>query len=181
MTITTTFTASDFNSLNTAIKDIDADAATNTSYTIKVTAGISLGVLEAINLDSGSSVTIEGMNSGGTSAQVETINGQDLERGFFVYSGSVTLENLTLTNMTAGEFNGGGGGFAGGGGGAGLGGGLFIASGGSATLVGVQFSSDSAIGGNGGSASGSGFFGGGGGLGGAGGDASSGAGNGGGG
>jgi hypothetical protein len=102
VTITTTFTASDFNSLNTAIKDIDADAATNTSYTIKVTAGISLGVLEAINLDSGSSVTIEGMNSGGTSAQVETINGQDLERGFFVYSGSVTLENLTLTNMTAG-------------------------------------------------------------------------------
>ena len=106
MTITTTFTASDFNSLNTAIEDIDAgtagiDAAPNTAYTIKVTGTIDLAVLEAINLDSGSSVTIEGMNSGGTSAQVQSINGQDLERGFFVYSGSVTLENLTLTNMTA--------------------------------------------------------------------------------
>jgi hypothetical protein len=116
--VMTTFTASDFNSLNTAIKAIDAggaQAATNTAYTINVTAGISLSVLEAINLDSGSSVTIEGMNSGGTSAALETINGQDLQRGFFVYSGSVTLENLTLTNMTAS----GGGGADGGGGGAG--------------------------------------------------------------
>ena len=102
--VTTTFTASDFNSLNTAIEDIDAtgaDAAASTGYTIKVTGTIDLAVLEAINLDTGSSVTIEGRNSGGTSAQVQTINGQDLERGFFVYSGSVTLENLTLTNMTA--------------------------------------------------------------------------------
>ena len=171
----TTFIATDFNSLNAAIKAIDAtgaDAAANTSYTIEVTAGISLGVLEAINLNSGSSVTIEGMNSAGTSAQVETINGQDLERGFFVYSGSVTLENLTLTNMTAaGGAGGSGSGSAGGGGGAGLGGGLFVASGGSASLIGVQFSNDSAIGGNGGagSRSSSADFGGGGGLGGAGG------------
>ncbi|MFZ3351831.1 MAG: hypothetical protein WA268_13270, partial [Xanthobacteraceae bacterium] len=167
--VTTTFTASDFSSLNTAIEDIDAtgaDAATSTAYTIKVTGTIDLAVLEAINLDTGSSVTIEGMNSGGTSAQVQTINGQNLERGFFVYSGSVTLENLTLTNMTAV-------GGAGAGGGAGLGGGLFVASGGSAALVGVQFSNDSAIGGNGG-ASGFRSGGGGGGMGGQGGNTASG-------
>ena len=121
--VTTTFTASDFNSLNTAIKDIDAggaDAATNTHYTIEVTAGLLPGAIEAINLDSGSSLTIEGMNSGGTSAQVETINEPGHGTLVLCYSGSVTLENLTLTNMLAG------GQFADGGG-AGLSGGLFVA------------------------------------------------------
>jgi hypothetical protein len=65
-------------------------------------------------------LTIEGTNgSGGAVAQ--TIDGMGDQRGFFVYGGNVTLENLTIENAVAQ----GGAGGPGGGGGAGLGGGLF--------------------------------------------------------
>jgi hypothetical protein len=156
--VTTTFTATDFASLNTAIKAIDAQgaqAAPNTAYTINITGTINVigGGLEAINLLSGSSVTILGSNGAG-GASVQTLNGLGAERGFFVESGAVTLQNLTLQNMVAGQFGNGGSGAEGGGGGAGLGGGLFVASGGNVALIGVAFSGDSATGGAGGSSTG---------------------------
>ena len=67
-----------------------------------------------------------------------TIDGLGDQRGFFVYSGSVTLENLLIEN-TAAQGGAGGGGGDGGGGGAGLGGGLFVAAGANVSLDNVSF------------------------------------------
>ena len=113
---------------------------------------------------SGSSLTIAGTTGIG-GARVQTINGSNAHRGFFVYAGNVTLENLTIENAVAQ----GGAGSAGGGGGAGFGGGLFVASAGAVTLDDVSFSNDAAQGGAGGGGqsphSGGGGLGGGGGAG----------------
>jgi hypothetical protein len=165
--------------LNADIRDIDVGgnlAAANTSYVITVAANISLtSELLAVNLMSGSSLTIVGTNgAGGGVAQVQTINGEGDQRGFFIYSGNVTLENLTIQDAVAV----GGAGISGGGGGAGLGGGLFVkgTSGGGVsvphgvvTLDNVSFVSDAAKGGSATDVNG-GKDGGGGGLGGAGGE-----------
>ena len=91
------------------------------------------------------------------------LGGGGLHRGLFVYSGTVTIEDLTIENASAK----GGAGASGGGGGAGLGGGLFVASKGRVTLSNVNLTSDRATGGAGGIGVTGG--GGGGGLGGAGG------------
>ncbi|MGO9356779.1 MAG: autotransporter-associated beta strand repeat-containing protein, partial [Xanthobacteraceae bacterium] len=111
--------------LNAEIRAIDvggADAAPNTAYVINIDGPISLtSDLLAINLDSGSSLTIAGTNGSG-GAEVQTLDGGGSQRGFFAYAGTVTLENLTIQNMCA--VGGAGGGL--GGGGAGLGGGLFV-------------------------------------------------------
>ncbi len=159
---TTTFTVTTEDELNAAIRSIDvggSNAAANTAYTIHVTATISLlDDLLAFNLPSGASVTVQGTNGSG-SAEAQTIDGNHDQRGFFVYAGTVTLQNLDIANAQAL----GGAGVGLGGGGAGLGGGLFVASGGDVTLSNVGFSGDSATGGAGG---GSGSTGGGGGLGG---------------
>ncbi len=66
------------------------------------------------------SLTIDG---NGATLDGGAVNGVGGHRGLFVYSGNVTIENLTLSNMNAI----GGAGVSGGGGGAGLGGGLFVA------------------------------------------------------
>jgi hypothetical protein len=131
--------------------------------TIVLTAGFTL-TSDLLDLDLGTgSVTINGSG--------DTINGGGTHSGFFVNSGNVTLQNVTLTNTVAKGGAGGAGSYAGGGG-AGLGGGLFIASGATVTLSGVSFTGDSAIGGAGGAVGGSLYGGGGGGgLGGAGGAA----------
>jgi Bacterial Ig-like domain len=136
--------------LNLAI--IAADAATSGTVTIGLGADISLGTaLEAINLKSGVTLDIEG---NGYALDGGSQHGGS-QRGLFIYSGAVTVHNLTLQNMTA---QGGAGGNPGGGGGAGLGGGLFVAGTGdpdqavtpAVTLDNVTFSNDAAIGGNGG-------------------------------
>jgi large repetitive protein len=114
--------------LNAAIRAIDvggADAAQNTAYTIDITGTIDLTTaLLAINLESGSSLTIAGTTGfGGVEAQ--TLDGGGSQRGLFVYAGNVTLENLTIQNMSAVGGAGGGGDTGsglGGGGGAGFGG-----------------------------------------------------------
>ncbi len=124
--------------------------------------------LTAINLASGNALLIDGDGA--------TLNGAGQFGGLFVYSGTVTVENLTLKGAAAvGGAGGSGGAFTdsdlvggAGGGGAGLGGGLFVASAGVVTLSGVTFQNDSATGGAGGSDTGTGD-GGGGGLGGPGG------------
>ena len=133
-------------SLNGAIASIDiggANAAINTHYTITFGNTINLtdGNLLAVNLSSGSSLTIQGGNF--------LLNGEGNQRGFFVYSGAVDIHNLTIENTQAvgglGSYYSGGGG-----GGAGLGGGLFVASAGSVVLDNVSFSGSKATGGNGG-------------------------------
>ena len=78
-----------------------------------------------------------------------TIDGGHAHRGLFVYSGNVTINDLTIANATA-QGGAGGAGTGGGGGGAGLGGGLFVASAGAVTLDDVAFRNDDAIGGGGG-------------------------------
>ena len=133
--------------LNGAIKSIDvggSNAATNTNYTITLSGSITLNDatdadLLAINLPTGSTLTI----IGGTNI---SLNGNGNQRGLFVYSGTVTVDDLTLTNMQALGGVGGGGAGAG----AGLGGGLFVATAGTVILDNVSFTSDKATGGAGG-------------------------------
>ncbi|WP_420968217.1 Ig-like domain-containing protein [Bradyrhizobium sp. B120] len=172
---TRVFNVSNVAQLNAAILQMDsggANAAPNANYTINITANFSLtSELYALNLLSGSSVTINGSDGhGGT----HTIDGLNAQRGFFVYSGSVNLENLTIQNTLAA-----GGGViqGGGGGGAGLGGALFVSSNGSVTIDNVVFHNSAAIGGKGGTGSTASNanidgFGGGGGMGGQGGNSS---------
>ncbi|MEO6843358.1 MAG: Hint domain-containing protein [Bradyrhizobium sp.] len=165
----THFTITDEASLNGAIAAIDVggtDALDNTAYTIDFDLpqadGHTLTLtdpLNAINLANGSSLTIEGLDHG----VADTIDGGGTERGLFVYSGTVSVNDLTIANARA---QGGAGGGGGGGGGAGLGGGLFVASGASVTLDDVSFHGDQAAGGAAGSSNGA--AGGGGGMGGAG-------------
>src|SRR4029077_17772464 len=101
--------------LNGAIRTIDTGPVDN--YIINISNSFNLTTdLLAFNLPVGSTVTINGGNF--------SLDGLTNQRGLFVYSGSVTVDNLTLTNMKAVGGNGGGGA----GGGAGLGGGLFVAS-----------------------------------------------------
>jgi hypothetical protein len=126
--------------LNTAIVAADNAFAGSGAFQIVLDGNIALtGALEAINLKSGVTLDIDG---GGY-----VLNGENSQRGLFVYAGDVTIENLTIENATAR-------GGAGAGGGAGLGGGLFIgddsahgAAAGNVTLDGVFFVSDAAVGG----------------------------------
>ena len=144
--MTTTLTVTDFNSLESAISTVDA--ATSGDYLIKLSNDIFEGAdsLTPLYLKSGVTVTIDGAN--------HAIDGGGAHRGFFVYSGTVTIANLTIRNMAAI----GGAGGAGAGGGAGSGGGLFVAndtvdgapSAGNVTLVNVAFANDKAQGGSGG-------------------------------
>jgi hypothetical protein len=84
-------------------------------------------------------------------------------RGLFVYSGTVSIENLTITSASAVGATGGTG-TGGGGGGLGAGGALFVGSAANVTLSSVQLISNSAQGGSGGGGNGSNGGGGGGGL-----------------
>jgi len=163
-------TASD---LSDDIKAIDlaslAGPGTGTAYTITLAAGTTLAEaadIKAVNLNGSDTLTIDGAGS--------TLDGGGAHRGLFVYSGNVTIENLTIQNAVAS----GGNGADGGSGGAGLGGGLFVAgpnltngnyspktAGGNVTLGNVSFKNDSAVGG-GGSVASNAYGGGGGGLGG---------------
>ena len=142
--VQTTYDVASESDLNAAIESIDltgAQSQPNLAYTIKFTTSFALSTdLYAINLATGDTLTIRGANY--------ALSGSGAERGFFVYSGVVAIENLTMENMTA---TGGAGGAAAdpGGGGAGLGGALFIGSQGAVTLSRVQFLNDSAVGGAG--------------------------------
>ena len=165
--------AADLNAELTLIDVGGADAGAGNSYTVTLTQGFTLDrQLYAINLQGGTgggdTLTIDG---GGA-----TLDGANTYNGFFVYSGAVAINDLTIANAVAS----GGIGDNSGGGGAGLGGGLFVAgtgnvdgsgaalaTGGAVTLSNVAFIGDAAKGGaEAGRASGNG---GGGGLGGRGG------------
>ena len=156
----THFTVTNEAQLNADIALIDrggAAAQAGQAYTIVLappSGTLSLnGTIETINLAAGASLAIQG---GGA-----VIDGQGAERGFSVYQGAVTLQDMTLQGLTA-QGGAGADDQYGGGGGAGLGGALFVAgpnsgsgdqatSGGAVTLEDVQFSGDAAVGGSGGS------------------------------
>ncbi len=145
--VQTTFnvnSAAELNAALTAISVGGSSEGSNVAYTIHFTGNISLsslaasGQLAAINLDSGSSLLIDGAGF--------ALDGANAHRGILDDAGNVTIRNLTIANMQA---QGGAGGAGGGGGGAGLGGGLFVAAGASATISDVAFKYDAAHGGAG--------------------------------
>ena len=97
------------------------DGGNGTNYVITLAAGAALtesADISAINLTGNDTLTINVQNG-----QRAILDGADAYRGLFAYSGTTTIENLTVENCVAM----GRGGAAGGGGGAGLGGGLFVA------------------------------------------------------
>ncbi|MEO6840888.1 MAG: Hint domain-containing protein [Bradyrhizobium sp.] len=176
--MTTTIDVATEAQLNQAIATVDG--ATSGNYVIQFTTNITEGTdsgasitfkgstlsappdLYAFNLNSNVQVTIDGSNGSGGNF---TLDGNNTYRGLLVYSGAVTIDNLTVhdAKATGGK---GGDGLDGGGGGAGLGGGLFVASAGNVTLGNVAFTNDQAVGGHGGNYSPNYAMGGGGGLGG---------------
>ena len=103
---------------------------------------------------------------GGKSGRI-AIDGQSATRAFWVQSGDVTLQNLTIQNVVAKGGDGGGGSGPGGGGGPGLGGGVLLTGTGAfVSVVNDTFFTCSAVGGKGGAGTTAGGGGGGGGLGG---------------
>src|SRR5580692_684451 len=104
------------------LNDVLAQAAGKTSGAYEIDLGTDADIaltteINAINLQAGVTLDIEGDGA--------TLDGENTTRGLFVYSGVVTIENLTVANAKAVGGNAVNG--AGGGGGAGLGGGLFVA------------------------------------------------------
>jgi hypothetical protein len=170
---TTSFNASSETAINAVLSAIDVgglNAHTNTAYTLVLSPG-TIGLttdLLAVNLPSGSSLTVLG---NGAVIDGGYISGSPSSgtHGFFAYSGSLTLHNLTIRNAVA-RGGAGGSGYYAGGGGAGMGGGLFVNNTATVTLSGVSFLGDKAIGGAGGLGTTGKKNGGGGGLGGAGGN-----------
>jgi glycosyltransferase involved in cell wall biosynthesis len=133
--------------LNDAINTVNA--AGSGDYTIEFTADITENTaLGALLLQSRVTLTIDG---GG-----HVFDGNSSFAGLVVNVGQVTLQNLTISGMTARGGDGGAGGpplgtgGGGNGGGAGLGGGLFVGAAAGVTIDNVTFSANQAIGGNGG-------------------------------
>lgn len=143
-------------------------------------AGITINLQNSITLTTGDLPALQGIdtiiNGSGT-----TLSGDDKYRGLFVYSGSVRIENLTISQAVAQGGKGGNGGtnYAGGGG-AGLGGALFVNAGAQVSVSNVTLDSNAARGGNGGTPGSGSAYGGGAGMGGDGGSPASGNGGGGG-
>src|ERR1700722_2668468 len=109
----TSFTVGNETKLNSALSQIDKSTATNTAFTITLNSGLTgahalelTTELDAINLGKGDTLKIVGNG--------DTIDGGGSQRGFFVYSGKVTIEDLTIENTKAvggaGARGGGGGG-----------------------------------------------------------------------
>ncbi len=140
MSGSTSFTVASTADLNAAIQAIDltgASSAPNTDYTITFSQGFTLtGQLDAINLASGDTLTIDGNG--------DALDGGGQYNGLFDYAGVVSISDLAINDAKAV-------GGSGSGGGAGLGGGLFVGSSGTVTLSNVTFAGDNATGGDAGS------------------------------
>jgi hypothetical protein len=153
----TVLTATDGASLASALATIDNNP--NTSFTLNITHNITLTSATTLPaIISNSTVTVNGNGN--------TLDGGSVQRGLFVYTGTVALSNLTIQNTLAQ----GGNGVADAGGGMGASGALFVASGGNVTVSDVALANNQAIGGAGGHLGANGAGGGGGGMGGAGGN-----------
>ncbi len=110
----------------------------STSYTINLTSDVTLtGATTLPAITSSSTVTVTGNG--------HTLDGSNVQRGLLVYSGTVSVSNLTIQNAVAQGGNGG----AGGGGGMGAGGALFVANGANVTVSNVTLSNNQANGGSG--------------------------------
>jgi uncharacterized protein with beta-barrel porin domain len=163
----TVINVTDGASLSAAIAQADSNASA--SYVINFQNNITLSAAAANTLNAFNTTSNVTVNGGGF-----TLDGGGVQRGFFVYAGTVAINNLTIQNTQA--LGGSGGGTtasgSGGGGGLGAGGALFVASGGNVTVSNVALNGNNATGGTGaaGAAGLSGFSsaggGGGGGLGG---------------
>jgi hypothetical protein len=92
----TTYNVSTLAGLNSAIEAVDAATAGSGAQAIDIESGtISVtSALEAINLAAGVSLTISG-------ASGAVLDGGGTQRGLFIYSGDVSIENVTLQNMKA--------------------------------------------------------------------------------
>jgi len=151
--------------LNIALETANSLPANSGTYVINLAQNAEIelsSALAAINLQSGVTLDIDG-NGATLDGKNESTGASYNQRGLFVYSGVVNIDNLTVQNTIAQGTNG----VNGGGGGAGLGGGLFVAgattAGGAGsvahdpgqqvvpvvTLDNVNFSNDQAEGGNG--------------------------------
>ncbi|WP_201723629.1 beta strand repeat-containing protein, partial [Bradyrhizobium neotropicale] len=143
-------TVADFYSALAAIKPGGFFYGTNINYEIDLTADLALsGNIPAILLASGDTLTIKG---GGHTID-GSVSGVATYSGFDLQSGNLVLSHLTVKGTIAHGHDGQSVSFqmaGAGGGGLGAGGGLFIGAGTSATLDGVVFTGDSAIGGSGG-------------------------------
>jgi uncharacterized protein with beta-barrel porin domain len=162
----TVINVTDGASLSAAIAQADSNASA--SYIFNFQNNITLSAAAANTLNAFNTTSNVTVNGGGF-----TLDGGGVQRGFFVYSGTVAINNLTIQNTQALGGNGatGSGSGGGGAGGLGAGGGLFVASGGNVTVSNVALVSNNASGGTGaaganGVAFGAGVGGGGGGLGG---------------
>ena len=138
--------ATSFDALVADIDAANAESAAGT-YVIDVNGAsgpIALtGALPQIKLQAGVTLDLIGVHGA-------ALDGQSAEPGLYVYSGTVSISDLTIQNAVAqGQagtryYGGGGGGHAG------LGGGLFVGNQAAVTLDQVSFKTDAAIGGNGG-------------------------------
>ena len=106
---TTYLNVSSASQLSADITAIDlasqADGGNGTNYVITLAAGATLterADISAIKLTGKDTLTINGQGA--------VLNGADAYRGLFVYSGSTTIENLTIENAVAKGGAGGGGG-----------------------------------------------------------------------
>lgn len=134
--------------LANAIQTIDSNP--NTSYTLSLTGNVTMSQqVQAITTNATINVAGNGY----------TIDGGNAYRPFFIESGNVTLQNLTIANALAHGGNGGGGG------GLGAGAAVFVDTSGHLTIQNVNFTNNAAIGGNGGAGGGGGGLGGNGGVG----------------
>ncbi|MVT75951.1 adhesin, partial [Bradyrhizobium cajani] len=143
-------TIAEFNAALAAINPGGFYYGTNIDYEIDLTADLKLtGNMAALFLAAGDTLTIKG---GGHTID-GSVNGTATYSGFDLESGNLVLSQLTIEGTLAHGHDGGSvaHAYAGaGGGGLGAGGGLFIGAGASATLDGVAFTGNSAIGGSGG-------------------------------
>ncbi|XUM20587.1 hypothetical protein ACRAVF_24075 [Bradyrhizobium oligotrophicum S58] len=93
--------AADLNAALTAISQGGTSYAKNAACTIHFSSDISLASLAAgadlaaINLDTGSSLLIDGAGF--------TLDGANAHRGFFEYAGSIKIQHLTIAHMLAQE------------------------------------------------------------------------------
>src|SRR5271154_3169579 len=88
--------------LDNVIAQANGEAANSGAYEIELGTNASIALtqaLTAISLHSGVMLDIEGNGA--------TINGQGNQRGLLVSSGTVTVENLTITDTVALGANGG--------------------------------------------------------------------------
>lgn len=151
----------------TISNDFAVDGVVADDYVVNITADIDL--TQSLPMIRGDGVHSITFNGGGF-----TIDAQEMGRVFFVESGKVAINDVTIANALAEGGNGGSGGGGGGGGGLGAGAAVFVNSGAVVTLSDVAVASAASVGGSGGSAATDTGGGGGGGLGGNGGGGSSG-------